>query len=117
CYQMPEISRDIDRVLRKYYYDVVGLYWSHKIKMVNERYKSIFFPFHEIIPPEFYSEQIWDLNEVIGYLRSWSSTQNYIELNKEDPINKILNDLEEGWGNYNLKRLVRWHLFFRVGNL
>lgn len=117
CYDRTEIDPVIDQILASYSGEIVGPYWSPKLRFVNRHYRTLPFPFAEILPPEFACEANWRLEDVLGYLRSWSSTQVFIEQQGYDPVDEIRPALANAWGSPNLYRLVRWPLYMRVGYL
>ena len=49
-YSLPEISPEIDPLIRQYYYEVLDGYWPERIHYLEEGYKTLPFPFEEIIP-------------------------------------------------------------------
>ncbi len=116
CYHAPEITPEIDRIVISYYYDVVGPYWSPGIRLVEEHYQTIPFPFHEIEPPLLGMETSWALDDLIGYMNSWSSTIRFREVRGYDPVDEIRAGLTRAWGtDASLKRRVWLRLYFRIG--
>jgi hypothetical protein len=57
----------------------------------------------------------WNLDQLIGYLRSWSSTQRFIAANNRDPLDEIADELRSAWGDADQVRRVVWPLSLRVG--
>ncbi|HLO18364.1 MAG TPA: class I SAM-dependent methyltransferase [Anaerolineales bacterium] len=114
-YSFTEISPEIDGLVRRYYYEVVGEYWPERIHYLEERYETLPFPFEEIIPPQFAMEQDWSLSQFAGFLDSWSATQRYKAQKGHHPLEIIWPQLAAAWGNENEPRLVRWPLYFRIG--
>nr|WP_294804979.1 hypothetical protein [uncultured Nitrososphaera sp.] len=80
-------------------------------------YEDIPFPFPQIKTPDFKIELEWDMQNLLGYLYSWSGTQKYIEENKSDPVEMIYPELKAAWGEEHAKRKVTWPLFMKVGRL
>jgi SAM-dependent methyltransferase len=115
CYHLTVIEPAVDRVLARYYNEVVGPYWSPRVRLVNEHYRTIAFPFEELEPPAFTGETLWSLSDVVGYLDSWSSTQRFAEGRGYHPVDEIRRELSEAWGEPQSRRLVRWPLYIRVG--
>lgn len=114
-YHLPVIEASIDRVLAFYYADVLAGYWPPRIKYLDEKYRTLPFPFDEIEPPEFQMEAIWDLDQLIGLLGSWSASRKYAEFKGRDPVDEIRKDLFSAWGDPKQKRLIRWPLHIRIG--
>ncbi|MBM9500607.1 class I SAM-dependent methyltransferase [Leptospira sp. 201903071] len=115
-YQMHRISPEVDALIDKLYGEIVGTYWPPERKYVEEEYKTISFPFEEILPPSFSMKEEWTADQVLGYLGTWSSVQKYIQKNESDPVSLIESDLRSAWGAVKT-RTVEWPLFFRIGRI
>jgi SAM-dependent methyltransferase len=114
AYNLLQIEPAIDEIVNRYYYEVVGPFWPPERQLV-ERFTDLPFPFHEIDPPKFEMTAQWSLENLVGYLRTWSSTQRFIVARASDPLEQIANDLRNAWGNPHQVRNVVWPLTLRVG--
>jgi SAM-dependent methyltransferase len=114
AYLFAQIEPAIDAVLSRYYHDVVGPFWAPERKLV-ENFAEVPFPFREIDPPKFEMTAHWDLDRLVGYLRTWSSSQRFFELKGSDPVAQIIDKLRSAWGNPYQTRTVIWHLTLRIG--
>lgn len=116
CYHNSMIDPDIDQIILRFARDVIGPYWSSKINLVNEHYRSIPFPFEEVAHPPFMIESEWSAEEMLGYLHTWSATQAYMVEWGDDPLEKIAEDLRAAWGAPGSRRKVQWELYLRAGH-
>ncbi len=116
-YHLNEIAPEIDRVIRIYNDDVLGPYWSPRIQLLAQHYRTIDFPFEELTPPQWVMETNWGLNDLIGYLASWSGVPKYIEARGRHPFREIRSQLLEAWGPPDQLRPVHWPLYFRIGRV
>ena len=114
AYNLLHINSAIDEVVNRYYYDVVGPFWPPERKLVEE-FADLPFPFHEIDPPKFEMTASWDLDHLVGYLRTWSSTQRFIAAKGCDPVKRVSDELGRAWGTPERTRNVSWPLILRVG--
>ena len=114
-YHLPEITHTIDQSLAQLYWDTLGGYWPERIRLLEDKYRSLPFPFKEFEAPEFHIEAQWYLKDLVGFIASWSATRRYIEANGEAAFENELAELVEGWGEHNRSRLVNWKLFMRIG--
>ena len=114
AYNLLTIEPAIDEVVNRYYYDVVGPFWPPERKLV-EQFADLPFPFHEIDPPKFEMTAQWNLDHLVGYLRTWSSTQRFIAAKDSDPLEEITSELCDAWGDPQQIRDVIWPLTVRVG--
>ncbi len=114
-YNLTEISPQIDPLISHYYTEVLGQYWPERIRYLEQGYKTIPFPFEEIIPPSFVMEIDWNLIQFAGFLDSWSATQRYKAQQGTHPLEIIWPELLAAWGDEKDQRLIRWPLHFRIG--
>ena len=83
--------------------------------MTEDGYQSIEFPFEEVETPTVNMNADWNLNDLTGYLRTWSSSQKYFEKHKKDPLKEINQELSQAWGPATDKKKVYWPVSLRVG--
>jgi SAM-dependent methyltransferase len=114
AYNLLRIEPAIDEIVNRYYYEVVGPFWPPERKLV-ENFADLPFPFHEIEPRKFDMTAQWNLDHLLGCLRTWSSTQQFIAARRSDPLQEINEDLRNAWGNPQQKRRVMWPLILRIG--
>ena len=57
----------------------------------------------------------WSLDHLLGYLGTWSATERYRRVRREDPLRLVEGDLRAAWGAQETIRTVRWPLHLRVG--
>lgn len=114
-YSLPKISPQIHSFVNQYYYEILSGYWPERIHYLEEEYKTIPFPFEEIVPPSFVMEINWNLIQFAGFLDSWSATQRYKAQRGQHPLEIIWPELSAAWGDENEPRLIRWPLHFRIG--
>lgn len=114
-YNLFVISPEIDRLVENFYRETVGSYWDFERTLVETGYRTIEFPFAEIALPEFRMQAEWRLDEVLGYLRTWSATKAFIAKEGFDPVDSLGADLQKSWSNDKVPRRVHWPLGLRVG--
>lgn len=112
-YAVAHISDEVDAVVSELYSNVLASYWESERRLVENGYRDIAFPFRERQTPQFSLEADWTLEELIGYLRTWSATQSYLKKNGKDPLDFVLESLGKAWGNEALRR-IRWPLSLRL---
>src|SRR6516165_2515827 len=92
AYNLLHIEKAIDEVVNRYYHEVVGAFWPPERELI-EQFANLSFPFHEIDAPKFEMTASWDLDHLVGYLRTWSSTQRFIAVKGGDPVKEISDEL------------------------
>ena len=114
AYNLLQISPGVDQVVNRYYYEIVGPFWPAERALV-ESFTELPFPFPEKNPPSFQMNANWNMEQLLGYLRSWSATQRFMAARGEDPLEQIRGELRGIWGNPRQRRRVTWPLILRVG--
>jgi ubiquinone/menaquinone biosynthesis C-methylase UbiE len=114
-YGLFSTNQDSDKILHRYYYDILGSYWDAERKYVDENYTTIPFPFDEIKTRSFENNFTWTFEQLIGYLQTWSATQHYKNKNNQNPIDRIYDKLKQSWEKGNRK--VTFPLLLRIGTL
>ena len=114
AYNLLHIDKAIDEVVNRYYHEVVGPFWPPERKLV-EQFASLPFPFQRIDPPKFEMTASWNLDHLLGYFQTWSSTQRFIAAKGEDPLEQITDDLRSAWSKPGQTRSVAWPLTMRIG--
>ncbi|HET7174572.1 MAG TPA: class I SAM-dependent methyltransferase [Gammaproteobacteria bacterium] len=116
CYMRCAVDPGVDAVTERLYNGILGdAYWPPERKHVERGYADLAFPFTEIELPRFQMEVRWDLEAYVGYLRSWSATQNYIKQNGKDPLELVGDELLKTWGDPKAARQVLWPITIRAG--
>ena len=116
-YNLVSIAPEIDRIINRFYRETVGTFWPPERQFVEADYRTIDFPFDEIESPPFRMETQWILEQLLGYVRTWSATQKFIAANKFDPVDQLENEFADFWQPRDAPRLIAWPLSFRVGRV
>ncbi|HEX6203821.1 MAG TPA: methyltransferase domain-containing protein [Thermoanaerobaculia bacterium] len=108
----------VDRVVERFYREVVGRWWPPERAAVEDGYRSLPFPFAEVAAPAFHIRQRWDLARFAGYLGTWSASRHWSDAHGgADPVAEIAADLAAAWGDAAEEREVVWPLGLRVGRV
>jgi len=113
-YEKFRLDAAVDAVIDAFYDNVVGAFWPPERRYVEQGYQTLPFPWREARAPAFTLETDWDLEQVLGYLGSWSSVQRYKDRHGRDPLPKLRGSLESAWGGSGPRRL-RWPIHMRLG--
>lgn len=107
----------ITDIVNEFYFDIVGPYWPPERKHIEAEYRTIPFPFAEIKPPPFRLEKHWRLDELLGYLNTWSATQRFMAQHGANPLEKIADRLSSLWGDPESPKRIAWPLHLRIGKV
>ncbi|WP_282018899.1 class I SAM-dependent methyltransferase [Salegentibacter mishustinae] len=113
-YSLFKSNPKTDEVILKFYHDFVGPFWDEERKYLDEKYKTIPFPFKELESPVFEQEYEWTFNHLMGYLKTWSAVKHYEKANGENPVELIEEELKTTFG---AKNKVVFPILFRLGKL
>jgi SAM-dependent methyltransferase len=105
---------DADRLLQKFYREVVGPYWPPERRHVESGYRSLPFPQSDIAAPHFDMSLPWTLDQLLGYVGSWSATAACICAGNADPLPALGAALAACWGGAEQRRPIRWPLIVRA---
>jgi len=118
CYGHIEIDNAaVDGLIQHFYADVVGPYWPPERAHVENAYRKLAFPFAHITAPAFAMQALWNLEQLAGYLRSWSATAQYIKIHGTDPVEELQQEMLEYWGDAEAGYAITWPLTLRVGSV
>jgi SAM-dependent methyltransferase len=117
AYGLTMISPEVDPIVERCYREIVGPYWPSERIHVDNRYRTISFPFAEIDAPPFAMRAQWSLDDFIGYLDTWSASKRYAKERGANPLDLIRESLLQTWGPMHERRTVTWPLFLRAGRM
>lgn len=115
-YALLHIEPVIDAILDEFYNETVGPYWDGARRLVEQEYKTITFPFPELRTRDFEIHVQWTLEQLSGYLESWSATQKYTETTGIDPVSPLKDRLQVHW-KPGISKSVRFPVFLRLFRL
>lgn len=116
-YGLMQVNPAVDASVWRLYEPITGPYWPPERRYVEERYRTLPFPLDEIAAPPFAMEAEWTLEQLIGYLGTWSAVQRYRQERGVDPLSLIAEELTAAWGEVAAPQRVVWPLFMRVGRV
>ncbi len=115
-YRYLTINEDLDKVLWKFF-DAIESYWPPERDHVMVKYASISFPehFHAIDFPDIHIYHDMTADEVLNYLRTWSSVKNYKKAHdREDPLKLIEKEFHVVWGDIQKKKQIEHPMVTKV---
>ena len=107
----------VDEVILPFYERVLSPYWPPERRHVDLGYRSLPFPFEELDAPSFEIRLDWGLEELVGYVGTWSAVWALEQAQGPAPFARFRRDLAAAWGPAAAARTVRWPLALRVGRV
>jgi SAM-dependent methyltransferase len=111
------VDPELDRRFFAFYSQVVGPYWPPERRHIEAGYRTVPFPFEELMAPEFGLELSWNLDQVAGYVSSWSATARYRQALGTDPVPLLRESLCPAWPSTGASVPLRMPIGLRVGRL
>ena len=111
------VNREVDSIVSEFYGETTGPFWPPERGLVETNFESIRFPFPELPSREFQMHQRWNLDQLAGYLRTWSATKKFIAARGFDPVDSLMRELADVWRGRERTRGVTWPLKVRTFRL
>jgi hypothetical protein len=105
----------IEKIVHDYNRGTVEKYWAPERDLILRGLKTIPFPFREIPAPFLEMKHEWNLEQMTGYMRTWSATAKYAEVLGRDPVESVEMELAPLWGGGT--HSVTWPIYVRAGEL
>lgn len=116
-YNLVRVSPDVDRLIDRLAYQIVGPWWPPERRWVDEEYRTLPFPFAEAKLAPIEGSTDWDLGHLFGYIGTWSSCRRYQKETGRDPRKLIQDELTAAWGDGGRVKRVSWPIHLRAGHL
>lgn len=115
CYGLFRSSPAVDRIVGRFYEQVVGPYWPPERRWIDEGYATLPFPFPELPAPQFAMQRQWTLPQLLGYMNTWSAVRRYTQAHGVNPLDEIDAELASAWPRNAETMAVNWNVRLRVG--
>lgn len=89
-YQLFQTEHSIQTIVNELYNDILGNYWHPERKLVDNQLRDLEFPYEEIECPAFHHNVRWNLDNIIGYISTWSALQNYLKTTGKNPMQEFV---------------------------
>ena len=116
-YGSTTIDALVDAIVHRFYSKTVGAYWAPARLHVEQGYRSLHFPFREITAPPFEMVAEWTVEQLTGYVETWSATRALLRAEGEAKVHAFRAELADAWGSGAATRTVRWPLAMRIGRV
>lgn len=112
CYSLARITPDVDAVVSELY-RALDADWEPERRLVESGYQTVVVPFPELPTEPVAMSASWTLEQLVGYLRTWSALKHYIARTGQDPLLLRLAALSTAWGLH-AEREITWPLAVRA---
>ena len=105
----------VNKIVQEFY-DSTYEYWDAERRYIDEKYQTIPFPFEEINAPVFSIEYEWTMEQLLGYIGTWSAAQHYYKKTGKDLVDEHFLSLLKGvWQQEKYK--VKFPCHMRIGKV
>jgi len=108
---------EINAAIQRFCYETMRPYWPPERRHVDDGYRSLPFPFAEIEAPRFEMEATWGMDDLLGYIETWSAVSVAERVAGREPIDSFRAELTRIWGPPATERSIRWPSSLRVGRV
>ncbi|NDC34017.1 MAG: class I SAM-dependent methyltransferase [Synechococcaceae bacterium WB9_2_112] len=112
----PGSAMPLQRALDRFYGETLAPWWPPQRRWVDQSYAGLVFPGQEWpFPTDLWIERHWDLQQLLGYLGTWSAVQ-VARQSGHDPLPELSATLTGLWPQAGTQALtVRWPFMGRWG--
>jgi SAM-dependent methyltransferase len=108
-------TAELQRIVHAFNRGTIESYWLPERQLLLDGYSTIVFPFDEVPAPSFTLSRQLTLEELIGYVRTWSATARYVADHGPAKLAELEADLRRHWGDPDIARRVDAPLWVRAG--
>jgi ubiquinone/menaquinone biosynthesis C-methylase UbiE len=116
-YGVLHLEGPLDAIVQRFYHQTIGPYWPTERRHVEDGYRNLPFPFEENQLPAMNMEASWTLEDLLGYVSTWSAVKVAEKTLRFSPVTALEEELRTLWGDLETRRLVTWPLSTRVGTV
>lgn len=117
-YSLFEVTdKSVNDLIQHFYWTETQPFWDAERKLVDEEYKTIPFPFKEIPAPKFWMEYRWTVEQLLGYMSTWSAALHYKKNTGKNMIDELLKDKIEGVVTADQLLTIRFPIHIRMGEI
>lgn len=113
-YRLAKITPPVDFAVDRLYREVLAGFWPAEREQVERGLEEVALPYDDVVAPCFELAVDWNLNQLVGYLGTWSAVRRYRHSRGQDPISRVRDELETAWGPTEMIRRVVWPISLRV---
>ncbi|MBD2461080.1 methyltransferase domain-containing protein [Oscillatoria sp. FACHB-1407] len=111
---MPTAPQTVQQLLKEFD-QMIQPFKPPQVQLLDEEYRTIPFPFEEVVTPSFTRTAAWTVDQYIGYVSTWSATQLLAEQQRWGAIAHFSDELQQAWGK--TPRTVEWAIYLRAGRI
>lgn len=116
-YGAPTVDGAVNERFQQFYRREIAPYWPPERRHVDTGYAELPFPFDAIACPPLSLHRHWRLEQMTGYLRTWSATRRALAEGEAALLQAFEAELAALWGAPDTVRRIRWPITIRAGRI
>ena len=116
-YYTPVFGNSVDAIIQRLAHDILADFWDQRLHYVVDEFHDLPFPFQPIDAPPFRTDMRWNMEDLLGYFETWSSSVKYRQEKGTRPTDLIRDDLAQMWGDPRQKQDLHFPLYMRLGRV
>ena len=89
------VDTEVNAAIQRLYFQTLKGYWDAERRYIDDLYRTIPFPFKEIVTPELSLKYRWSATQLLKYLNTWSALQHYLKQHTETPLLELQQLLQQ----------------------
>ena len=115
-YGLVQVEGEIGEIIKAFYWNVTKPFWDPERDHIEARYETIPFPYDELRPDDSFDiAREMSLQDLVGYISTWSAVQHYTKANGVSPIPQLWESLSDFPKEIEVE--VTFPVFTRIGRL
>lgn len=115
AYGIAVIEPGVDAVIDRFYSGDLDGYWPPERSHIETGYRDLPFPFERIPAPKMDLTVDWNVDQMLGYIRTWSAVRALEKAKGPEISDRFAEALRQVWGSRVLT--VRWPLVILAGRV
>lgn len=79
----------INELIHDVYFNQLNGYWDLERRYIDEEYKTIPFPFDELLTPDLKMQYQWSATQLLDYINTWSAIKHYKNKHEDNPLAQL----------------------------
>ncbi|MEW5737895.1 MAG: class I SAM-dependent methyltransferase [Myxococcota bacterium] len=115
-YSFHSVAPAVDEVVGRFALGTLADFWPKERRHVDAGYASLDFPFARLDVPPLELVADWEVDAMLGYIRTWSATSAFLRAGHEREVQDFEDQVRSAWGSIRARR-VTWPLTVVAGRV
>jgi ubiquinone/menaquinone biosynthesis C-methylase UbiE len=115
-YVSGDAGHEVDKLLHRWNHEILSPYWEEERKHVHARYSTLAFDFEHLANRDFRISVSWNIDELLGHMRTWSAHQSMIRRAGESAFLEMIDTIKLAWHDDKRREFV-FDVFLKLGRI